>query len=111
MAARAQSVSGTTGSILVRTGAGDVNGDLLLIAVGRAPLVRGLGLEAAGVRYSERGIVVDRYLRTSARNIYAAGDVIGGPQYSHRAGWQGFQAVRNALLPGKNVSVLISPLA
>ncbi len=102
IAARAQSVSGTAGSILVRTAGGEAAGDLLLIATGRAPLVRGLGLEAAGVRYSERGIEVDTYLRTSVRNIYAAGDVIGGPQYSHLAGWQGFQAVRNALLPGKN---------
>ena len=48
------------------------------------------------------GIEVDAHLQTSARHIYAAGDVIGGPQYSHLAGWQGFQAVRNALLPSKS---------
>lgn len=102
IAARAESVSGAPGSILVRTANGDTIGGLLLVATGRAPLVRNLGLEAAGVRYSEHGIEVDEYLRTSARHIYAAGDVIGGPQYSHLAGWQGFQAVRNALLPGKN---------
>jgi pyruvate/2-oxoglutarate dehydrogenase complex dihydrolipoamide dehydrogenase (E3) component len=102
IAARAESVSGTAGSIFVRTAVSDTTGDLLLVATGRAPLVRNLDLEAAGVRSSERGIEVDKYLRTSARHIYAAGDVIGGPQYSHLAGWQGFQAVRNALLPGKN---------
>lgn len=102
MAARAESVSGTAGSIVVHTAIGDTTGDLLLIATGRAPLVRNLGLDAAGVRYSERGIEVDKYLRTSARHIFGAGDVIGGPQYSHLAGWQGFQAVRNALLPGKS---------
>ena len=102
IAAQAKSVSGTAGSIVVRTAVGDTTGDLLLVATGRAPMVGNLGLEAAGVRYSERGIEVDKYLRTSARHIYAAGDVIGGPQYSHLAGWQGFQAVRNALLPGKN---------
>jgi pyruvate/2-oxoglutarate dehydrogenase complex dihydrolipoamide dehydrogenase (E3) component len=77
-------------------------GDLLLVAVGRRPLVNGLGLEAAGVRYSERGIEVNEHLQTTARHIYAVGDVIGGPQFSHLAGWQGFQAVRNALLPGNN---------
>ena len=102
LARRALSVSQTAGSIVVRTDGGEVTGDVLLVATGRAPLVRGLGLDAAGVRYSERGIEVDAYLRTSVRHTYAAGDVIGGPQYSHLAGWQGFQAVRNALLPGKN---------
>ena len=39
-------------------------------------------------------------LRTSAKNVYAAGDVLGGQQFSHFAGRQGFQATRNALLPG-----------
>jgi pyruvate/2-oxoglutarate dehydrogenase complex dihydrolipoamide dehydrogenase (E3) component len=38
-------------------------------------------------------------LRTTQRHIYAAGDVTGGPQYTHYAGWQAFIAVRNALLP------------
>jgi pyruvate/2-oxoglutarate dehydrogenase complex dihydrolipoamide dehydrogenase (E3) component len=36
------------------------------------------------------------------KNIYAAGDVLGGYQFTHFAGWQAFQAVRNALLPGSN---------
>lgn len=90
-------------SVMVGTKAGDAAGDLLLIATGRAPLVQNLGLEAANVRYSERGIQVNRHLRTTASHIYAAGDVLGGPQFSHLAGWQGFQAVRNALLPGNNI--------
>ena len=102
LAARAQSVSGADRSVTVHTSLGSTTGDMLLVATGRAPLVRNLGLEAARVRYSARGIEVDKHLRTSARHIYASGDVIGGPQYSHLAGWQGFQAVRNALLPGNN---------
>jgi pyruvate/2-oxoglutarate dehydrogenase complex dihydrolipoamide dehydrogenase (E3) component len=102
LAARAESVRSDDGTITVHAGAGDATGDLLLVAVGRAPIVGGLGLEAAGVRYSERGIEVNEHLQTTARHIYAAGDVIGGPQFSHLAGWQGFQAVRNALLPGNN---------
>lgn len=44
--------------------------------------------------------MLDQHLRTSATNIFAAGDVTGGPQFTHYAGWQCFQAVRNALLPG-----------
>ncbi len=98
---RATAVSRSDDVFLVTTSAGAVHGDMLLIATGRAPVVEGLGLERAGVRYTSEGIAVDAHLRTSARNIYAAGDVLGGPQYSHLAGWQGFQATRNALLPGK----------
>jgi pyruvate/2-oxoglutarate dehydrogenase complex dihydrolipoamide dehydrogenase (E3) component len=41
-------------------------------------------------------------LRTNVKNIYAAGDVAGGYQFTHFAGWQSFQAVRNALLPGSS---------
>ncbi len=102
MPARAERVNSEGSAITVKTKAGSVTGDLLLVATGRAPLVHDLGLEQAGVRSSERGIQVNEHLQTTARHIYAAGDVIGGAQYSHLAGWQGFQAVRNALLPGNN---------
>ncbi len=44
--------------------------------------------------------MVDHELRTSVSHIYAAGDVLGGYEFSHFAGWQAFQAARNALLPG-----------
>ena len=99
---RAESARTEGEGITVCTAAGKVTGDLLLVAVGRAPLVRGLGLETANVRYTKNGIEVNEFLQTSTRHIYAAGDVIGGEQFSHLAGWQGFQAVRNALLPGNN---------
>jgi pyruvate/2-oxoglutarate dehydrogenase complex dihydrolipoamide dehydrogenase (E3) component len=102
IATRAKFVHCEGNSITVETLAGKAIGDLLFIATGRAPLVRDLGLEAANVRYTERGIEVNKFLQTTARHIYAAGDVIGGQQFSHLAGWQGFQAVRNALLPGNN---------
>ncbi len=79
-----------------------VVGDALLIAVGRRPNTAGLGLDAAGVACDANGIIVNNYLRTSVRHIYAAGDCIsGGPQFTHYAGYQGAMAVRNALLPGK----------
>lgn len=100
--ARAESVHQEGDCIRVDTSMGSATGDLLLVATGRVPLVRALGLEAAHVRYSDRGIEVNEHLQTSAKHIYAAGDVIGGAQFSHLAGWQGFQAVRNALLPGNN---------
>ncbi len=103
--ARAVSVHQQGSEITVETKAGSVTGDLLFVATGRAPLVHNLGLEASGVRYSGKGIPVNHNLQTNVRHIYAAGDVIGGPQYSHLAGWQGFQAVRNALLPGNNAGM------
>lgn len=81
--------------------AGELRVDAILVAVGRRPNVEGLNLEAAGVHYNERGIVVDRYLRTSAPHIYAAGDVTGGPLFTHYAGYQAAQAVRNIFLPLK----------
>jgi pyruvate/2-oxoglutarate dehydrogenase complex dihydrolipoamide dehydrogenase (E3) component len=77
-------------------------GDMLLMAVGRTPKVTGLDLEKAGVAYSPKGIQVDDKLRTTTKHIYAAGDCVGGHQFTHFAGWQGFKAVRNALLPGSS---------
>ncbi len=74
--------------------------DGLLVATGRRPNVAGLALEKAGVAYSEMGIEVNDKLQTTSAHIYAAGDCLGGMQLTHFAGWQAFQAARNALLPG-----------
>jgi pyruvate/2-oxoglutarate dehydrogenase complex dihydrolipoamide dehydrogenase (E3) component len=73
--------------------------DMLLLATGRLPNVAGLDLENAGVAYDFKGIQVDDKLRSSAKHIYAAGDCTGGFQSTHYAGWQGYKAVRNILLP------------
>jgi pyruvate/2-oxoglutarate dehydrogenase complex dihydrolipoamide dehydrogenase (E3) component len=86
-------------AIVVSTDRQAVRGDVVLIAAGRTPVVDGLDLEHAGVRYSEKGIPVDDRLRTNVDTVYAAGDVVGGPQFSHFAGYQAFYAVRNALIP------------
>lgn len=53
-----------------------IKGSHLLVAAGRAPVVEGLGLEAAGVDYDRRGIETDDNLRTSNKAVYAAGDVV-----------------------------------
>jgi len=81
-------------------GVNELIGDSMLISIGRRPNVDGLDLEKAGVKFSGAGIEVDDHLRTSQSHIYAAGDCIGGYQFTHYAGWQAFMAVRNALLPG-----------
>jgi pyruvate/2-oxoglutarate dehydrogenase complex dihydrolipoamide dehydrogenase (E3) component len=97
---RARSARHDGEEIVVATDDGEVRGDLLLVASGRKPNVTGLDLEKAGVSHSTKGIPVDDQLRTNVKHIYAAGDVAGGHQFTHFAGWQAFQAVRNALLPG-----------
>jgi pyruvate/2-oxoglutarate dehydrogenase complex dihydrolipoamide dehydrogenase (E3) component len=102
---RAKSARKDASSIVIATEHHEVRGDLLLIAAGRQSSVNGLGLEKAGVQYSAKGIAVDDHLRTNVKHIYAAGDVAGGYQFTHYAGWQAFQAVRNALLPGNSSGI------
>jgi len=65
----------------------EVTGSHLLIAAGRAPNTDGLDLDKAGVKYEKRGITVDEHLKTSNRKIFAIGDVSGGPQFTHVAGY------------------------
>ncbi len=80
-----------------------IDGSHLLIATGRRPNVENLGLEAAGVRYSSKGIEVDARLRSTNKHIFAAGDVAGGYQFTHIAGYQAGIVIRHALvhLPAK----------
>jgi pyruvate/2-oxoglutarate dehydrogenase complex dihydrolipoamide dehydrogenase (E3) component len=99
---RAVSVERSGNRVVVHSAGQKIECEILLVAAGRKPTLDGLNLEAAGVRYSGRGIEVNKHLQTAASHIYAAGDVLGGEQFSHLAGWQGFQAARNALLPGSN---------
>ncbi|MEJ7782599.1 MAG: FAD-dependent oxidoreductase [Solirubrobacteraceae bacterium] len=74
----------------------------ILVAAGRAPNVEGLGLEDTGVAVGPRGIVVDDQLRTSRRGVWAAGDVTGGPLFTHAAGFDAARAVRNLAFPGSS---------
>ena len=80
-----------------------IEGSHILVAAGRRPNIEGLELETAGVDYTEAGITVDRRLRTSNRRIYAIGDVAGGPQFTHIAGYHAGIVLRNILfrLPAK----------
>ena len=72
--------------------------DALLLAAGRQPNIEGLGLEAAGVQASREGIAVDAHCRTSARNIFACGDVTGLYQFTHMSEHMAKVAVTTALL-------------
>lgn len=70
-----------------------VTGTDLLMAVGRAPMVDGLNLEAAGVEYSVKGIPVDDSMRTNVEHIYAVGDVNARMMLAHVASFQGLRAL------------------
>ncbi len=75
-----------------------LDGDALLVSVGRKPQTRGIGLEEAGVTIDERGhVVVDDYLRTGNPKIFGAGDCIGGLQLAHKGSAEGHRAAENAL--------------
>lgn len=76
----------------------ELRAEQLLIATGRRPNTAGLGLEQVGVTIGERGeIVVNEHLRTGNKRIWAAGDVIGGPQFVYTAATQGSVVAENAL--------------
>jgi len=78
---------------------GDETGEAeyLIIAAGRGPDVEALGLEAAGVKLTDRGLIeVDGNLRTSAEKIYAIGDLVPGPALAHKASDEGVIAVEHA---------------
>jgi pyruvate/2-oxoglutarate dehydrogenase complex dihydrolipoamide dehydrogenase (E3) component len=76
--------------------------DALLVAAGRRRNLEGLGLELAGVRFDPRdGIEVDAQLRSSARHIFAAGDICSSLQFTHSADAQARIIVRNALFFGR----------
>ncbi|MFF2479488.1 dihydrolipoyl dehydrogenase [Paenibacillus sp. NPDC058071] len=93
--ALAQSAEQTDNDVTLTYKVGDkeekVTADYLLVTVGRRPNTDGdLGLELAGVKVSERGLVeVDGQCRTSNPNVYAIGDIIAGPALAHKAMYEG----------------------
>lgn len=75
-----------------------VEGTALLVATGRKPTIDGLDLEAAGIKYSHTGILVNKQLKTSNRRAYAIGDVAAGQlQFTHAANYHAGLVIRNAL--------------
>ncbi|HET6882479.1 MAG TPA: mercuric reductase [Pirellulales bacterium] len=107
----AEKVGDSKGLVIVRRGEKKkLLADAVLAAAGRKPNVEGLGLEAAGVRFSQEGIEVDDRLRTSNAAIYAAGDVCSPYQFTHAADAMARLCVENALFWGRKcMSRLLIP--
>jgi len=80
----------------------NINSEKVLIATGRTPNIEELDLDKANIKFEKRGIVVNDYLQTTNKNIYAAGDVIlHGPQFAHTASYEAHIMVQN-LFFGRN---------
>lgn len=98
--AKVESVEGGLGRVKVNVSVGAekhvVEGTHLLLALGRKPSTSDLGLEAAGIRYDERGITVDAGLKTSNRRVFAIGDVIGA-SYAQVADYHANIVIKRAL--------------
>jgi dihydrolipoamide dehydrogenase len=68
----------------------DLKVDVVLVAAGRAPVVEDIGLKEAGVQLTERGFIkIDEQFRTSAKNVFAIGDVAGPPMLAHKGSREG----------------------
>lgn len=95
---RIEGVAGDIG-VVVASPAGErrIGATHLLIAAGRKANVEDLGLDAAGVTHTPKGITVDARLRSSNSRVYAAGDVAGGYQFTHLAGYHAGIIIRNTL--------------
>lgn len=88
----------------------EASGDMVIVAIGRRPVTKDIGLEAAGVRVSDRGFVeVNDSLQTSVPNIYAIGDITGKVQLAHVASAQGVVAAENAAGGNKTMDYSIVP--
>jgi pyruvate/2-oxoglutarate dehydrogenase complex dihydrolipoamide dehydrogenase (E3) component len=84
--------------------------DEILLAAGRQPNLEGLNLEAAGIEYSKKGLVVNDYLQTTNKNIYGSGDIAIPHQFTHTADATSRLVLQNALFLGrKKYSDLIIP--
>jgi len=84
--------------------------DAILVGVGRAPNVEGLGLDDVGVAYDRTGVKVDDHLRTTNPKIYAAGDICLAPKFTHTADFAARIVIQNALFFGrKRFSALTIP--
>ena len=106
LGAGVRSVAGRSGEDVVLTLAdgSTLAGSHLLVATGRRPMTRDIGLDIAGVELDDRGFVkTDAELRTSAEGIWALGEVAGTPMFTH-ASLDDYRVVKSAMAGGSHVT-------
>ncbi len=102
--AQAEKISGNEGEVTVHTSSGDFSGSHILMAVGRKVNTDKLDLDKGGIAHDRRGLKVGDDLRSvTNKRVYAAGDVAGGLQFTHVAGYHAGVLIRSLLfaLPSK----------
>jgi pyruvate/2-oxoglutarate dehydrogenase complex dihydrolipoamide dehydrogenase (E3) component len=82
-----------------KEGRRQIEAESVLVSVGRRPNLEGLDLERAGVQVHAAGVKVDKHLRTTAKNIFACGDVVPPYLFTHIAEYEAIIAATNACLP------------
>lgn len=116
--ARVSEIKKTTGGKTILYNVGDksthqkLEVEEILIATGRTINIDGLNLDVANVKYNKTQILTNKYLQTSNKNIYAAGDVTGRFQFTHMADYEAQHVVHNAFTPWpfrKKVDYSVSP--
>jgi dihydrolipoyl dehydrogenase len=89
---KVQSVTPTASGVRVTTDAGTIEADQVLVAVGRAARVAGVGLDTAGVAIERNFVKVSPTMETSVKGVYAIGDMAGPPLLAHKAMAEGVVA-------------------
>lgn len=101
------SVSYDGSQFILKTNNGEIHGDQLLVATGRAPNTAALELNKVGINMDNHGaIIIDDHLRTNVENIYAAGDCTNQPQFVYVAAAAGTRAARN--MTGDEIAIDLS---
>jgi len=77
------------------------NFENVLVVTGKVPNVESLDLGKANIEYNRKGVVVDKFLETTAEGIYATGDVIDGPKFAHTATYEAHLAAANIMSGNK----------
>ena len=94
---KVEGVTEQKSGVKVKVGDEELKADYLVIAGGRAPDVEALGLDAAGVKTGDGGMIeINEYQQTSAEGVYAIGDLVRGPALAHKASEEGVVAVEHA---------------
>jgi pyruvate/2-oxoglutarate dehydrogenase complex dihydrolipoamide dehydrogenase (E3) component len=91
---------GSEREVVIKTGNGgtaNLKAETILVALGRSPNLEGAGFEKIGLTFDQKGLKVDRKLKTNHKHIYGAGDVTGEHQFTHAAGYEGGIVLSNAV--------------